>query len=462
MNPAADGCPAPVGAGAVLRRLDLRRQRGALAASASTSLQVLLARLPRARERALLQRLDGRRGGPARREPVARRPRLVGAGRDHGHRSRPAARLVAIVARRSRGRPRPRSLDLLRDPLVLRADALEELDVVDQLVEARRETRNASSPAARRCMQLAHAGLEDRDGPRVLAPGGARAAASAARGAPSAASSRALRGRELRLERRRRSPPRSRRPPGRPRAPRRRRRAARSARLPAPSPAAISACSAAMRASTAAFSSAGSSAAAGPTSDERQRRARRGRADRRPIGSSFAHRQVDPPPTRGLERLQRRGHVPAKRADERAVVLVGDLPVRWSNSSSFSAASARSRSSASSSRRRSSSSSSSSASDSGSGSRRNGSATTTTQATASSRAEHERQRSTRRGQADRGSARDEPPLLARVRPERDQRAEQEDEPGEPDQVHERLDEDLEVDRSRSGRSARRSRTGPRP
>ena len=38
-------------------------------------------------------------------------------------------------------------------------------------------------------------------------------------------------------------------------------------------------------------------------------------------------------------------------------------------------------------------------------------------------------------------------LLARVRPQRDDRAEQEDEPGEPDQVHERVDERLEVDRA---------------
>ena len=41
--------------------------------------------------------------------------------------------------------------------------------------------------------------------------------------------------------------------------------------------------------------------------------------------------------------------------------------------------------------------------------------------------------------------RDEPPLLARVGPQRDERAEQEDEAGEPDQVHERLDEDAKVD-----------------
>src|SRR5207247_4955430 len=40
---------------------------------------------------------------------------------------------------------------------------------------------------------------------------------------------------------------------------------------------------------------------------------------------------------------------------------------------------------------------------------------------------------------------DEPPLLARVRPERDQRPEEKDDAGEPDQVDERLDEHLEVD-----------------
>ena len=40
--------------------------------------------------------------------------------------------------------------------------------------------------------------------------------------------------------------------------------------------------------------------------------------------SSFAHGQVDPPPTFAGQRLERRRHVPAKRADLCAVVLVGD------------------------------------------------------------------------------------------------------------------------------------------
>src|SRR6266550_8704812 len=42
-------------------------------------------------------------------------------------------------------------------------------------------------------------------------------------------------------------------------------------------------------------------------------------------------------------------------------------------------------------------------------------------------------------------ARRQPPLLARVRPERDHGAEQEDEAGEPDQIDERLHEYLQVD-----------------
>src|SRR5438094_10597519 len=39
----------------------------------------------------------------------------------------------------------------------------------------------------------------------------------------------------------------------------------------------------------------------------------------------------------------------------------------------------------------------------------------------------------------------EPPLFASVRPERDHGADQEDDPREPDQVDERLDEHLQVD-----------------
>jgi hypothetical protein len=41
----------------------------------------------------------------------------------------------------------------------------------------------------------------------------------------------------------------------------------------------------------------------------------------------------------------------------------------------------------------------------------------------------------------------EPTLLTRVRPQRDQRSEHEDEPREPDQVDERLHEDAEEDRA---------------
>src|SRR5262245_40912416 len=53
--------------------------------------------------------------------------------------------------------------------------------------------------------------------------------------------------------------------------------------------------------------------------------------------------------------------------------------------------------------------------------------------------------STRGGKTDRGGALDEPALLAAVRPQRDHRAEEEHETGEPDEVDEGLHEDTEVD-----------------
>ena len=84
-----------------------------------------------------------------------------------------------------------------------------------------------------------------------------------------------------------------------------------------------------------------------------------------------------------------------------------------------------------------------------------GSATATTQPTASSAASTSAKRQRVAGSADLARALDEPPLLARVRPERDQRAEQEDEPRDPDEVDERLHEDAEVHACRRDRSARR-------
>src|SRR5918996_5141861 len=58
-----------------------------------------------------------------------------------------------------------------------------------------------------------------------------------------------------------------------------------------------------------------------------------------------------------------------------------------------------------------------------------------------------RQASRRRRDADIARTLDEAALLARVRPEGDERAEQEDQAGDPDEVDERLDEDAEVHRS---------------
>ena len=92
-------------------------------------------------------------------------------------------------------------------------------------------------------------------------------------------------------------------------------------------------------------------------------------------------------------------------------------------------------------RRRRPGSSSCKAPSAGAGSRRNGSATS------DDRARPRSARPRRSGAVTRGRAQrvppHEPPLLARVGPQRDQRAAEEDEPGEPDQVHERLDEHLE-------------------
>ena len=85
---------------------------------------------------------------------------------------------------------------------------------------------------------------------------------------------------------------------------------------------AISAWRAAMRASTAAFSPAGSSAAAGPTATSAATSPTRAR-DRRPIALvSLTHRSTLL--RLAGQRLERRSHVPAKRADLCAIVLVRD------------------------------------------------------------------------------------------------------------------------------------------
>ena len=117
--------------------------------------------------------------------------------------------------------------------------------------------------------------------------------------------------------------------------------------------------------------------------------------------------------------------------------------MRWSNSSSFSAASARSRCSSS------ATAPLGARLDDASSSPRpsNGRATNHTAASREQPAEDERGGQHYDLGRRRPVAHGEAPLLARVRPDRHDRAEEEDEPGEPDQVDERVDDRLEVDRA---------------
>ncbi len=191
MSPAADGCPVPVEPAPSCAALICAASDRALGRERLDLAEELLARLARARERALLQRLDGRQAVAIVREPVAGGARLVGARRDHGHRrglqpSRPDGRTAL------RCRARPRSLDLPRDALILRAHALEELDVVDEIVEARRGHEEREQ--VRRLVDVRGSARGLRGSSTALSVLGLEPygdASSAWRGAPSAASRRA-------------------------------------------------------------------------------------------------------------------------------------------------------------------------------------------------------------------------------------------------------------------------------
>ena len=130
-------------------------------------MEVVLARLPRACEGALLQRLDGRKAVAVCCESIASRARLVGARGDD--RDRRGLELPRPDGRPALGfREALRALDLPRDPLILRPDPLEELDVVDQIVEARRGHEERDQVRRLVDVRGAHTCLEDRDRPRVF------------------------------------------------------------------------------------------------------------------------------------------------------------------------------------------------------------------------------------------------------------------------------------------------------